>query len=151
MSISEIREHLIEIRTKKKYQNNRGKKHYNNTLMKLHQKFSLPVACFALGLLAIPLGIQSKTEKRAVGTVMGIPFFLLYYILLSVGWALGESGTMHPVVSMWAPNVIMAAFGIYLYRQALKDRPIRFGWLLKYAKFWLWIPRRRTSKPPRQE
>jgi lipopolysaccharide export system permease protein len=109
--------------------------------MKLHQKFSLPVACFALGLLAIPLGMQSKTEKRAVGIVMGIPFFLFYYILLSVGWALGESGTLHPVVGMWAPNIILAAIGIYLYRRSMQDRPLQFGRLLKHAKFWLRIPR----------
>jgi lipopolysaccharide export system permease protein len=119
--------------------------------MKLHQKFSLPVACFALGLLAIPLGLQSKTDKRAMGTVMGIPFFLLYYILLSVGWALGESGTLHPVVGMWSPNIIMAAFGIYLYRRAMKDQPLQFDRLFKYAKFWLWIPRRQTCKPPKSE
>jgi lipopolysaccharide export system permease protein len=133
MSISEIRDYLGNVRT--------NKRHYNNALMKLHQKFSMPVACFALGLLAIPLGLQSKTDKRAVGIVMGIPFFLLYYILLSVGWALGESGTLHPVVGMWAPNVIMAAIGIYLYRRALQDRPLQFGRLFQHAKFRLWIPR----------
>ncbi len=133
MSISEILKYLIKVRKNKRY--------YNNALMKLHQKFSLPVACFALGLLAIPLGMQSKTDKRAVGTVMGIPFFLLYYILLSAGWALGESGTLHPVVGMWSPNIVMAAFGIYLYRQAMKDRPVQFGRLFGYTKFRQWISR----------
>jgi lipopolysaccharide export system permease protein len=133
MSISEIRNYLGNVRTNKRY--------YNNALMKLHQKFSLPVACFALGLLAIPLGMQSKTDKRSVGVVMGIPFFLLYYILLSVGWALGESGTLHPVVGMWAPNVIMATIGIYLYRRVLQDRPLQLGRLFQHAKFRLWIPR----------
>ena len=136
MSISEIRKYLSKFREHKKY--------YNNALMRLHQIFSLPVACFALGLLAIPLGMQSKTDKRAVGIVMGIPFFLLYYILLSVGWALGESGTLNPVVGMWAPNIIMAAIGIYLYRRAMKDRPLQFDRLFKYAKFWQWIPRRQS-------
>lgn len=143
MSISEIREYLIDFSKYKKY--------YNNALMKLHQKFSLPVACFALGLLAMPLGMQSKTGKRSVGIVMGIPFFLLYYILLSMGWALGESGTLHPVVGMWAPNIIIAAIGIYLYRRALKDRPLQFGGLFKYAKFRLWMPRRQICKPSQRE
>jgi lipopolysaccharide export system permease protein len=143
MSISEIRKYLGKARKHKRY--------YNNALMKLHQKFSLPVACFALGLVAIPLGMQSKTDKRAVGIVMGIPFFLLYYILLSVGWALGESGTVHPVVGMWAPNIIMAAIGIYLYRRSMQDRPLQFGRLFKYAKFRQWVPRRDTAKPSHRE
>jgi lipopolysaccharide export system permease protein len=140
MSISEIRKYLGKARKLKK-------RYYNNALMKLHQKFSLPVACFALGLLAIPLGMQSKTDKRAMGIVMGIPFFLLYYILLSVGWALGESGTLHPVVGMWAPNIILVAIGIYLYRRSMQDRPLQFGRLFQYAKFRQWIPRRQTAKP----
>ncbi|MGD9189468.1 MAG: LPS export ABC transporter permease LptF [Desulfobacteraceae bacterium] len=140
MSISEIRKYLGKARKLKKM-------YYNNALMKLHQKFSLPVACFALGLLAIPLGMQSKTDKRAMGIVMGIPFFLLYYILLSVGWALGESGTLHPVVGMWAPNIILVAIGIYLYRRSMQDRPLQFGRLFQYAKFRQWIPRRQTAKP----
>jgi lipopolysaccharide export system permease protein len=143
MSISELRKYLSKIRNHKRY--------YNNALMKLHQKFSLPVACFALGLLAIPLGMQSKTDKRAVGVVMGIPFFLLYYILLSVGWALGESGTLHPVVGMWAPNIIMVAIGIYLYRRSMQDRPLQFGRLFMHAKFRRWIPRRQTAKPSQRE
>lgn len=136
MSISEIQKYLTNARLNKRYR--------NNALMKLHQKFSLPVACFALGLLAVPLGIQSKTNRRSVGTVMGIPFFLLYYVLLSVGWALGESGTLHPVAGMWTPNIVTAAFGIYLYRRAVKDRPVQFDRLWKHAKFRQWIFRRRT-------
>lgn len=143
MSISEIRKYLSKTPHHKRY--------YNNALMKLHQKFSLPVACFALGLLAIPLGMQSKTNKRAVGIVMGIPFFLLYYILLSGGWALGESGTLQPVVGMWAPDIIMAAIGIYLYRRSIQDRPLQFDRLFKYAKFWLWLARRQTATPSQRK
>jgi lipopolysaccharide export system permease protein len=138
MSISELRNHLKEYRKRDK--------HYNNARMRFHQIFSLPVACFALGLLAIPLGMQSKTGKRTVGIVTGIPFFLLYYILLSVGWALGESGTLYPVVGMWAPNGIMATIGIYLYHRSLHDRPLRFGRLLKPADFRQWVSRVRACK-----
>lgn len=143
MSISEIRKYKSKVHKHKRY--------YNNALMKLHQKFSLPVACFALGLLAIPLGMQSKTDKRAVGIVTGIPFFLMYYILLSVGWALGESGTLHPVVGMWAPNIIMGAIGIYLYRRVMQDRPLQFGRLFTHAKFRQWIPRRQTGKSSQRD
>jgi lipopolysaccharide export system permease protein len=138
MTISEIRHYLSKTRKKNK--------RYNNALMKLHEKFALPTACFALGLLAIPLGMQSKTDKRAMGTVVGIIMFLLYFILLLVGWALGESGTLPPAVGMWSPNTIMALIGIILYTRTMKDRPVRFDLLIKYAQFWLWLPRRRKCK-----
>ena len=138
MTISEIRHYLS--RTSKK------NKRYNNALMKLHEKFALPAACFALGLLAIPLGLQSKSDKRAMGTIVGIVMFLFYFILLLAGWALGESGTLPPVVGMWSPNIIMALIGILLYRRTMKDQPVRLDLLIKYVKFWQWLPRRRICK-----
>ena len=93
----------------------KGSKTYYRALMKLHEKFSLPFACFALGLVAVPLGMQAKRNKRSMGTVLGILLFLMYYILLSMGWSLGESGTLPPVVGMWTPNLVMTVIGIFLY------------------------------------
>lgn len=116
MSWSELRRDLN--------QSKKRDKRYYKALMKYHEKMALPAACLALGLLALPLGLQSRSDKRATGTVMGITLFLVYYVLLSVGWALGESGTLPPGVGMWTPNVLMATMGIYLYTKTLKDRPL---------------------------
>lgn len=134
MTISELRHKLKTFKRKNK--------RYYKTLMKLHEKFALPAACFALGLLAIPLGMQSRTDKRSMGTVVGVLFFLLYYIILSAGWALGESGTLPPAVGMWTPNILTAAIGIFLYRRSLADRPVRFGHFIAYAGFWRRLGRR---------
>jgi lipopolysaccharide export system permease protein len=99
-------------------------KHYYKAQMKRHEKIALPAACLALGLLALPLGLQAGTDKRSKGIMVGMGLFLLYYILLSMGWALGESGTLPPIIGMWAPNVLMSATGIYFYTRVLKDRPL---------------------------
>jgi lipopolysaccharide export system permease protein len=98
----------------------RGSKTYYKASMKFHEKFALPIACFALGLVSIPLGMQAKRGKRSMGTVLGIILFLAYYIMLSVGWSLGESGTLPPVVGMWAPNFVMGGIGIFLYVRMIK-------------------------------
>jgi lipopolysaccharide export system permease protein len=92
----------------------RGGKAYYKALMKFHEKFALPFACFALGLVAVPLGMRGKRGKRSMGTVLGVILFLSYYILLTVGWSFGESGTLPPVVGMWAPNAVMGAVGVFL-------------------------------------
>lgn len=118
---------------------------YFNALMKLHEKFSLPFACFALGMLAIPLGIQSKTQKRSLGAVIGIVLFLTYYILLSVGWSMGESGTLPPLWGMWTPNAVMAGLGVYLYVRTSRDRPVPLDKLMVVFKIWQWWPRQRRS------
>ena len=99
----------------------KGSKAYYKALMQYHEKFALPVACFALGLLAIPLGMQAKQGKRTTGIVMGIFLFLMYYIMLSVGLSLGESGTLPPVIGMWTPNIVMGSIGIIRYYRLLRQ------------------------------
>jgi lipopolysaccharide export system permease protein len=78
----------------------------------LHRRFSIPVACLALGLLAFPLGIQSKSTKRSYGVILSLFFFLLYYLMLTAGYAFGETGIYPPVIGMWLPNLVMAGIGL---------------------------------------
>lgn len=99
---------------------------YYEILMEIHMKFSLPFACMALAVLAAPLGMQSLTAKRSAGLGIGLFCFLLYYLLLSIGMVLGETGTIPPVVGTWMPNGVMGAFGIYLWIMTAKDRPVFF-------------------------
>jgi lipopolysaccharide export system permease protein len=106
MGVSELKRYILTTQ--------KGSKAYYKALMKFHEKFALPFACFTLGLVAMPLGTRARRGKRSMGTVLGIILFLSYYILLSVGWSFGESGALPPVVGMWAPNVVMCAVGIFL-------------------------------------
>ncbi len=82
-----------------------------------------------MGLLAMPLGIQARHSKKAFGIGLGLLFFLLYYILLSVGTAFGENGNYPPVVGMWMPNVVLGGFGIYLLVLSAKEKKIRVNWV----------------------
>jgi lipopolysaccharide export system permease protein len=95
---------------------------YYNALLELHRKFSLPAACFALGLLAVPLGIQSRSAKRSFGLIVGFFFYMLYNGLLSFGMIFGESGDVPPYIGMWLPNVVMGVIGLYLLLQTARER-----------------------------
>jgi hypothetical protein len=55
---------------------------------------------------------------------MGLLCFLLYYLLLSAGTVLGESGRFHPAVGLWAPNGIMGVLGLYMLVKTAKDEPV---------------------------
>ena len=117
---------LVELRH---YLNNRTQRdsNYYNTLMELHKKFSIPIACFALGLLAVPLGIQSGSTKKSFGLVLGMVFFLIYYLLLTAGLVFGETGTCPPVIGMWVPNVVMGVLGLYLLIKTANERQLGGG------------------------
>jgi lipopolysaccharide export system permease protein len=105
---------------------------YYSVLMELHKKFSLPFACLALGLLAVPLGIQSKSAKRSMGLSLGLVCFLLYYLLLSVGRVFGETGAYPPVIGMWVPNIAMGGLGLFLLIRNAKERPVEIFSLLRW-------------------
>ena len=102
---------------------------YYKLLLEFHKKFSLPFACMALGLLAVPLGIQFKAAKRSYGIGLGMGFFLLYYILLSAGWVFGEAGSYPPFIGMWLPNVVLGGIGLLLLKRAALEQPIDGSWL----------------------
>jgi lipopolysaccharide export system permease protein len=116
MRLAHLRNYLKSVKA--------NKSEYFSALLQYYKKFSIPVACLAMGLLALPLGIQGRHSKRALGIGLGLVFFLLYYLLLSVGSSFGESGRYPPVVAMWMPNVILGGFGIYLLIRSADEKPI---------------------------
>jgi lipopolysaccharide export system permease protein len=121
MTLSELRAYL-----KKKRKN---KDVYIGALIKYHRKFSIPVACLAMGLLAMPLGIQSRHSKKTFGIGLGLFFFLLYYILLSIDTTMGENGYYPPAVGMWMPNAVLGGVGIVLLHRTAREKSTGFLWL----------------------
>lgn len=115
---------LVELRQSLKEAAKKNAK-YDLTLMEYHKKFSIPFACFVLGLVAVPLGIQSRFAKRSSGMVLGLLLFLIYYVLMSAGLILGESGICPPVIGMWGPNLVLGAIGLYLLISSAKERPLK--------------------------
>jgi len=114
---------IVELNKYLKDTVNKDAKYYA-ALIEFHRKFSIPFACFALGLLGVPLGIQSKSAKRAFGLGFGLIFFLLYYLMLSAGWVFGEAGVYPPLIGMWMPNIVIGGIGLYLFVRTANDRPV---------------------------
>jgi lipopolysaccharide export system permease protein len=103
---------------------------YYAALIELHERFSIPFACFALGLLAVPLGLQPMAGRRAFGLVLGLLFFTLYYLMLIVGWSFGESGVYPPALGMWMPNLVLGGVGLILLVKTARERPVRIDSLI---------------------
>jgi lipopolysaccharide export system permease protein len=98
---------------------------YFNALMRYHKMFSIPFACLALGFLAMPLGMQAKRASRSYGLVLGVAFFLAYYLLLSAGSVFGESGRIPPIAAVWMPNLVTVVVGVFLFVRMARERPLR--------------------------
>jgi lipopolysaccharide export system permease protein len=126
MSLSKLRQTIRSSRQKNDF--------YYKALQEWHKKFSLPAACLVMALLAMPLGIRARSSQRAYGIGLGLFFFLLYYVMLSVGWVMGESGAYPPAIGMWAPNAVILAFAWILLVRAADEKPSILPELPKWLK-----------------
>ena len=94
----------------------------NKYTVEAHKKFSIPFACILFVLLGAPLGVMAKKGGFAVSTSLSFGFFLLYYILLIGGEELADRNQVTPEIGMWAPNVVLLIFALYLTLHTIRER-----------------------------
>ncbi len=93
-------------------------------LVQYHKRIVLPVGCFILSLLGFPLGLRAGPGKRAAGVPLGLGFFILYYIMFTMGKSLAEDSALPPFITMWSTNLIFLGIVVYFIRQAANERPM---------------------------
>jgi len=82
-------------------------------LTEYYQRQALSFASLPFILVGISLVIKTKRGTRSFGFGISLVVFIIYYLLLMLGETLGRKG-LNPGLSMWAPNIIWGAVGIFL-------------------------------------
>ncbi|MBW1712331.1 MAG: LptF/LptG family permease, partial [Deltaproteobacteria bacterium] len=103
-----------------------------------HERLAIPFACLSLGLLAVPLGLQSRATARTKsrGIILGVLAFLSYYLLYSGVRGLGDKGLLPPWAALWLPNVLFVCLTVYLTIRTANER----SWALFDP--WSWLKQR---------
>jgi LPS export ABC transporter permease LptF/LPS export ABC transporter permease LptG len=103
-------------------------------LYTIQQKFSLPVACIVLGLIALALGASNRKDGKLASFALGTGVVFVYYVLLYSSRAAALAGRVSPTLGPWLVNVVLGAAGIVLvlWRAGSADQPIR----LTMPAFW---------------
>ncbi|HWN41009.1 MAG TPA: LPS export ABC transporter permease LptF, partial [Thermoanaerobaculia bacterium] len=119
--------------------------------VEIHKKFSIPAACLVFGLFALPLGINNRRGGKASGFALSIGVILLYYVLLSNGEETARYGRIPGWVGMWAPNVLMAAMGLFLLVRRNKDKSLLLSRIDRWVRQDVWrgllfLKRRREER-----
>ncbi|WP_416337303.1 LptF/LptG family permease [Galbibacter sp. EGI 63066] len=108
----------------KKWDLNRRIKLYNSHILSLHQKYSLPFACFILFFVGAPLGAIIRKGGLGLPMVLAIGLFLTYHFIRIFAKNYSEDGSIHPIIGAWMATVIMLPLGIFLTRRATADKAL---------------------------
>ena len=106
MSLVELREYVAELREQGA--------DVRELEVQLHLKYSLPAASLVFALIAAPLGVQSHRSSTSTGFGMSIVIIFIYYVLMTVGTALGQAGTIPPLLGAWIQNIAVGGTGVFL-------------------------------------
>src|SRR5262249_39388357 len=96
----------------------------NGFIVEIHKKFAIPTACFVFAVLGVPLGIRAHRAGRWAAFVALLPVVLFYYVFLTLGEQMANTGRIPPWVAMCGPNLVVAVIGLSLLWSNLKERPI---------------------------
>lgn len=91
-------------------------------LVEIHKKFSTSFACFIFVLIGAPLGIMARKGGIGTGIIYSLAFFVIYWICLIGGENLADRLIISPELAMWASNIIIGAFGIFITIAMVRDR-----------------------------
>jgi lipopolysaccharide export system permease protein len=93
----------------------------NSLLVELYKKVSIPLACLIFGLIGVPLGTFTRRGGKGIGFIMSLVLvFFIYYPLLTLGEIMGKKGILPPLFSVWLPNIVLGAIGLFLLFRLMK-------------------------------
>lgn len=101
--------------------NDENKRKYS---IEFHKRLVLPFGCLIISLIGLPLGLQARPGKKAIGIQAGLAIFVLYYILFTVGKTLAEEGVLPVFFAMWTPNTLFLLLAIFWIVRISNEKPL---------------------------
>ena len=93
------------------------------TIMEVHKKFSIPLACLVFALCGLPLGVATRRGGWQAAFVVAIAVVILWYFVYRWADAFMKAGQLSPALSAWLPDITLATIGLYLlFRQRRQQR-----------------------------
>jgi LPS export ABC transporter permease LptG/LPS export ABC transporter permease LptF len=107
-----IREMTIaELKEEWNYKNRVGESP-RNAIMFIHQKFSFPVACLVMGLLAVAFGVHTRKDGKFASFALGIAVIFVYYGLMNTFENLTKGDLFPAALARWVPNLLLGPLAI---------------------------------------
>jgi lipopolysaccharide export system permease protein len=85
------------------------------------KKYTLSAVCIVLFLIGAPLGAIIRKGGLGLPVVVSVVFFILYYIVSTIGEKSVKDGSMPPILGMWIAIFILVPVGLFLSYKAATD------------------------------
>jgi lipopolysaccharide export system permease protein len=115
-------------------------------IMEYQKKFTLGAACIVLFLIGAPLGAIIRKGGLGLPVVVSVIFFLIYYIIGTIGEKSAKEGSLSPLIGAWVSIVVLFPIGIFLTYKAATDS-VLFD-MEAYKRFFKKIKLRRQPTQP---
>lgn len=83
---------------------------------------SIPAACLFMVLIGAPLGIIGKRAGRGMGFGISVLIVVIYYFVITGVEILGQGDSVHPLLVMWLPNILLFVVGAFLIIRSFFSR-----------------------------
>lgn len=93
-------------------------------ILEYQKKFTLSAACIALFLIGAPLGAIIRKGGLGLPVVVSVIFFLIYYIISTIGEKSAKDGDLSPVIGSWIAIFVITPIGFFLSYKAATDSVI---------------------------
>jgi lipopolysaccharide export system permease protein len=84
--------------------------------VEIHKKYSIAFACIVFVLLGAPLAVRFPRGGVGMVITVSVVIFAIFWVSLIGGEALADRGYVGPAMAMWAPNLLLFPYGVYLVR-----------------------------------
>lgn len=103
------------------YSDNDAFKTFRTNSQDWHRKFTFPAACLVFFLIGAPLGAIIRKGGLGVPVVASFLFFIIYYIIDSLGQNLVRTESLSVPVGMWLSSYVLLPIGLLLCYMAAKE------------------------------
>ncbi|MDO3641227.1 LptF/LptG family permease [Mucilaginibacter sp. L3T2-6] len=96
-------------------------KNVRRARLEFHKKFVLSAGCLALFLIGAPLGAIIRKGGLGLPVVVSVIFFLIYYIISTIGEKAVKDGDLSPIIGSWIAIAVITPVGLFLSYKAATD------------------------------
>ena len=95
-----------------------GAKNKYRLLNEIQRRYAFSLACLALCLVGVPLGITARRKETSTGLAISIAVALSYFLFFAIAQQHEKSSDHTAIILYWTPNALCLILGIWLFYRA---------------------------------